>query len=75
MKTVVSYVQLREATDVLNQPSLSRIPCEKFTIQDFPNKRYLMVTSDDPRMEGSYMVIPYENVRAIRFKSVEIPDV
>ena len=72
-KTVVSGIQFKEPTTVLNLPNLGQVTSNQVNITDYPSKRYLILFSKDPRVTD-YLVLPYENVKAIRYTNVEESD-
>lgn len=66
LKTVVKTLFLTAPLEVLNHGPLSSISNVQADITDFPEERYVIVRSRDPRMKHAYLVIPYGAIRGIR---------
>lgn len=62
----VRSVQFQGPTEILNMSHLSQVSSGQVTIEDMPKSRCVVIRSLDERMKD-FAVIPYENVRAIRY--------
>lgn len=62
----VRSVQFQHPTEVVNQPHLTQVSSGMVRIEDLPKSRMLVIRSLDEQVNG-YTVVPYENVKAIRY--------